>query len=273
MSNWTLAASLFVDGSGNLQGASGVDVQGSSYSVLFIDGTCGDVFSGCNDSSDFAFTTNAAATAATQALLDQVFIDGPAGAFDDDPALTSGCTATGDACFGNTPYAVGGGTVSICSAVNHPTDDGHGGDANACGTVPISTNTNTNESVWAVWTPDAPLDHFKCYEAEDEERFFERQIVLLSDQFEEKLTVVIKPELVCNPVDKNGEGINDPATHLVCYRIRDARGEPEFEARVVITEDQFGELLLEVEEPELLCVPALKTDLGPITDDDHDHHH
>ena len=34
--------------------------------------------------------------------------------------------------------------------------------------------------------------------------------------------------------------------------------------------NQFGELMLEVEESELLCVPSLKIDFGPIDDDDDD---
>ena len=159
--SWTLAADLVVDG-GILQGASGVDVQGTNYSVSLVEGTCVSVFSGCDSSSDFTFTSNAAATAAAQALLDEVFINDPAGVFDDDPTLTAGCTATTDACFGYTPYAVAGGTVSICAAVNHPPDDGHGGDVTACGSVSDSSDTSTNETVWAVWTLEVDIDIKFC---------------------------------------------------------------------------------------------------------------
>lgn len=46
--------------------------------------------------------------------------------------------------------------------------------------------------------------------------------------------------------------------HLVCYRIK-PRGE--FRPRAVTTDDQFGAARLEVVQPELLCVPASKTEL------------
>ena len=40
----------------------------------------------------FDFTDQADATAAAQALLDQVFLDGPAGSFDSNPEMTLGCS-------------------------------------------------------------------------------------------------------------------------------------------------------------------------------------
>jgi len=84
------AATLNVVG-GQLLGASGVNVGGTLYDVQFLDGTCAAVFSGCdNAATDFDFTTLAAATAAAQALLDQVLLDGPSGSFDTDPELQFG---------------------------------------------------------------------------------------------------------------------------------------------------------------------------------------
>jgi hypothetical protein len=82
--------------------------------------------------------------------------------------------------------------------------------------------------------------------------------VLLVDQFEEKLTAVLRPYRVCNPADKNGEGINDPTAHEMCYQIRDAGGQPRFLRRDVQVVNQFGEQVLTVLRPESLCVPAEK---------------
>ena len=48
------AATLNVVG-GQLMGASGVDVGGILYDVEFLDGTCIDLFSGCDESADFDF--------------------------------------------------------------------------------------------------------------------------------------------------------------------------------------------------------------------------
>ncbi len=46
--------------------------------------------------------------------------------------------------------------------------------------------------------------------------------------------------------------------HFVCYRIID---ESPFQRREVTTQDQFGNAKLLVIRPELLCVPASKTDI------------
>lgn len=80
---------------GQLNGASGVDVGGILYDVEFRDGTCIALFNGCNDASDFTFTTQTAATLAANALIDQVVIDGPAGQFNLDPELTRGILSSG----------------------------------------------------------------------------------------------------------------------------------------------------------------------------------
>ena len=84
------APTLNVSG-GTLVGASGVDVGGTLYDVEFVEGTCVTVFSGCDSDSDFQFTSYSAGLAASQALLDSVFVDGAAGSFDAFPWLTLGC--------------------------------------------------------------------------------------------------------------------------------------------------------------------------------------
>ncbi len=96
------AATLNVIG-GILHGASGVDVGGTLYDVEFLDGTCIGLFSGCDDVSDFTFTNASSAIVAAQALLDQVFLDGPSGSFDSTPPLISGCS-DGLECRALTPY-------------------------------------------------------------------------------------------------------------------------------------------------------------------------
>ena len=98
------AAAILVNANGQLIGATGVDVQGSLYDVTFTDESCVIVYEGCDAVSDFLFTTQSAASAASQALLDQVFIDGPSGLFDTLPGLTFGCLATSRECYALTPY-------------------------------------------------------------------------------------------------------------------------------------------------------------------------
>jgi PEP-CTERM motif-containing protein len=97
------AALLLVDASGQLTGAQDVNVLGIPYDVIFVDGSCVSLFSGCDEQSDFDFTTVTEAKAAAQALLDQVFLNNGAGAFDRFPNLTFGCSSTSN-CLTVIPY-------------------------------------------------------------------------------------------------------------------------------------------------------------------------
>src|SRR5262249_17482399 len=107
---------LLVDaGTGKLLGADGVNVGGTLYDVRFVDGTCINVFSGCDSLADFAFTTLAAVAVAAQALLDQVFLDVSAGNFDTDPTLTQGCTFP-FSCVPLAPFAFVGMPTQVLAA-------------------------------------------------------------------------------------------------------------------------------------------------------------
>lgn len=94
---------LDVDDSGQLIGAKNVTVDGLLYDVEFLDGTCANRFSGCDDLGDFTFTSAPSAELASLALLDLVLLDGPDGLFDTEPDLTRGCES-GLNCFLLTPY-------------------------------------------------------------------------------------------------------------------------------------------------------------------------
>jgi hypothetical protein len=70
---------------------------------------------------------------------------------------------------------------------------------------------------------------------------------------------VVRPESLCNPVDKNGEGVPLPDAHLTCYKIV----QPLSASRNVVMEDQFArqDLSLLTSTPHkgvLLCAPSLK---------------
>ena len=97
---------LLVDGNGRLTGATGVEVAGVMYDVAFVEGTCIDLFSGCDEQSDFTFGTQGEALAASQVLLDAVLLDGGQGAFDTAPDQTFGCegTTATSSCVMATPF-------------------------------------------------------------------------------------------------------------------------------------------------------------------------
>ena len=116
------AATLIIDGFGQLTGAEGVDVNGTLYDVTFADGTCTALFNGCDEEADFTFNSGAVAADAAQALLDQVFVDVGFGEFDSAPSLTNGCNVDAN-CNAFIPYGFAGDFISIASAQNNPMAD------------------------------------------------------------------------------------------------------------------------------------------------------
>jgi hypothetical protein len=109
---------------------------------------------------------------------------------------------------------------------------------------------------------DITPDHFLCYKAKQTrktERFTPVRDVLLKDQFESKKFDIRKPLELCNPVNKNDEGIKNRETHLVDYVIRGSEGEPRLDrlptARV---DNQFGTLFVDIKKPVTLLVPSSK---------------
>jgi hypothetical protein len=140
---------------GQLVGASNVDVGGILYDVEFVEGTCISVFGGCDSPDDFAFTDLAAVNAASQALVDQVFLDVAAGDFDTDPTTTYGCT---NASIGSaqTPYLlVDVDNVAVGIALNPAAEAGDGiGDGPTLRTADSAVGAG-QFYVFAVWTPVA----------------------------------------------------------------------------------------------------------------------
>ena len=110
-------------------------------------------------------------------------------------------------------------------------------------------------------SPPTGLDHFKCYKTKQVGAKFDPRRVVLTDQFNTERVNVVRPEAFCNPVDKDGSGINDRSAHLACYKIRDVRGDefPKFERRRVEVGDQFGTHSLLLKKTRTLCLPSSKT--------------
>src|SRR6185503_14848721 len=75
-------------------------------------------------------------------------------------------------------------------------------------TTLVTTTTTTSTTI-------LPANHFKCYRIRTD-RFQQRNVTLV-DQFVTSTATVLRPDRLCNPADKNGEGIDDPTAHLMCY--------------------------------------------------------
>jgi hypothetical protein len=112
--------------------------------------------------------------------------------------------------------------------------------------------------------PAAAHDHFKCYKAKNVGDRFDPRRVLLTDEFNTERVKVVRPEVFCAPVDKDGSGINDPTAHLTCYKINDVKGDefPKFSKRDVEATDQFGTHTLVLKKIRSLCLPAAKSPSG-----------
>jgi hypothetical protein len=148
---------------GELRGASGVDVGGTFYDVQFLDGTCIDLFNGCDDNpDDFTFPISFLATLASQALLDQVFLDGAEGNFNSTPGLIRGCEFS-EECSAYTPYRHQSGLVRTSAA--HVVDPSvfspfYSGNHVDPVQVPGTTTTDLltlNNGTWAVFSPSIPV--------------------------------------------------------------------------------------------------------------------
>jgi hypothetical protein len=136
---------------GQLLGASNVEVEGVLYDVLFTDGSCIELFSGCNESSDFLFTNEVEALAVATALDQQVFLDGPEGSFDTVPALTSGCESA-TVCDVYVPYYSNGTTVQLTRVQNRTppgADEVEGGRL----IIAVSDDLSSDFGTYAVFTP------------------------------------------------------------------------------------------------------------------------
>lgn len=112
------------------------------------------------------------------------------------------------------------------------------------------------------------LDHFRCYTAlipkpaSGQPPFpkFTPRPVTLEDQFETKLTNVLKPLAVCAPADKNDEGVLDQNTHLEAYQIADSTTpvQPRFVIHRNTVSNQLGTLVVDSTKADRLLVPTNK---------------
>ncbi|WP_299476805.1 VPLPA-CTERM sorting domain-containing protein [uncultured Roseibium sp.] len=139
---------------GQLFGARNVDVNGALYDVEFVDGTCVALFNGCTSASDFAFSTRTLAVAAATSLMNTVFLDGPLGDFDSDPALTAGIEQNFlDVGFIAVPYEFRPGSLSAgtINFFNEPDDFDI---LSTLSSIKLTTDTsNIDYFVFARFTP------------------------------------------------------------------------------------------------------------------------
>ena len=77
----------------------------------------------------------------------------------------------------------------------------------------------------------------------------------LVDQFQDWGGLALDPFLLCNPADKNGEGIVNVDDHLACYTVTPIG---ESVGSVLILNQFYDDQSINVLEPFGLCVPSAK---------------
>jgi len=128
---------------------------------------------------------------------------------------------------------------------------------------------------WGTAPAPPAVDHYLLYDVKITKNTpqFEKRTVALADQFDDggpaRDFAVDKAERLGNPADKAGEGIGDPDSHLVAYKIKKSPGVAKHVRLTGIkVSNQFGDIVLDTQNPDQLLVPSLK-DLGaPIADGD-----
>jgi len=151
------ALTLIIGVDDQLEGADGVMVGDDEYSVRFLEGTCINLFTGCDDVfDDFTFHSLEVASLASTALLEDVLLDN-SHLFDSDPPSTFGCEDLvnfTDICDISTPYGFStrGGESVVDVSIAH-NQQNESGDTVLQGDTLKSTDTSNGPgSVYAVWT-------------------------------------------------------------------------------------------------------------------------
>ena len=173
MASSAQAATLDVVG-GQLMGASDVWVGGNGgnlYDVQFLDGTCIELYNGCDDLTDFTFAGAGGldyefARSASYALgaLFSLASGHEYALLDYFPNLTRGCDTSASRCNIFTPYGFGydnnaGDYIKASTFVNLQNDsiDLVYGGAGAWYFSATSDMTLADQGVYAVWSPSASI--------------------------------------------------------------------------------------------------------------------
>jgi cysteine-rich repeat protein len=175
-----------------------------------------------------------------------------------EPAGTA-CPDDGQPCTSDTCN----GTSPVC--VHAPVPDG-----TACSDLDSCTGGDVCiAGVCTFVTVDLEcVNHHLCYRTRrtpGSAAFVPVMPVGLANAFEGGIFGVMRHRSLCTPVDKNNEGMVDPALHLNSYTLRHLAGAPPSPLLGLEMRDQFGTLTVDLRARERFLVPAHKTLGGPAT--------
>jgi hypothetical protein len=104
-------------------------------------------------------------------------------------------------------------------------------------------------------------DHFLCYKISKtagSTKFGAVPDVTIIDQFETVTVTVVKPTMLCVPVDVNGAqpGADTNPGLQLCYKVKRPQGNKLTPQPGIYINNEYGPLRLDVKKSESLCVPA-----------------
>lgn len=106
------------------------------------------------------------------------------------------------------------------------------------------------------------VNHYLCYRARrtaSTPAFVSVTPVALGNAYEAGTFTIKKPDALCTPVDKNSEGMVDPALHMNSYGVRRLTGGPlAGPLHGLKMRDQLGLLTVDLQSRHRLLVPAHK---------------
>jgi uncharacterized repeat protein (TIGR01451 family) len=117
--------------------------------------------------------------------------------------------------------------------------------------------------------PLSTVPHYLCYDVILLDAQSDQSPTSVSDQFGANRAVNLNfaHVVLCNPADKNGEGIENPAVpHLMC--VESANVDPVVPLPGAFMRNQFGYYEEQIEREEFLCVATRKTHEDDCTCDD-----
>lgn len=107
-------------------------------------------------------------------------------------------------------------------------------------------------------TPPPTPEHMQCYQAKDlkNPKFVAQPGQAVIDQFQTSSIEVKKPAFVCAPSTLNGSTVDDPDTHVCCYKSKGVKLSPAVDVETV---DTFGTVQQQLKSPKMFCTPCTKT--------------
>ena len=112
--------------------------------------------------------------------------------------------------------------------------------------------------------PSRRADHYRCYKVTTSAgtaRLPQGMQATVVDQSTARSYEVKKPSHLCTPASENGQIVNEPAVHFMCYKVAPVRGE-RTQGKIVgqiQTLNEFGTGRLDTAKEAELCVPAMQT--------------